>query len=723
MPPSPRSRLGANALNGTLPPSWGGLAVLRSLHAETNGLGGALPAEWSALAKLQELGLGGNRLAGSIPAGWGQGMSSLRFLDLQGNPDLCGPLPDGLLQGGVPSPGGTAGGAGNASQAGGGVNASAPSPGVQLLPGGGGVLESEATQLGGECPAVGGASASSLQLFISAGASCLGTILVGGGVAMGVTALNRRRQAAALAAARASPSRNRSSAGGGASVREPAMVGRAASQASQVAFPESLRQSSRAVQQQSGLSFLMTSRLRSAIGAAAMMMSTNPPPGPAAGTGTQPPSSARHRRASADPSPTRFGPPAPHSATTASPQHAQGGRLSLDYWQEDWQEQVVLRGAHVLHPGQHPYGSHAGGPMAGGAGHAGRAAAAPPQHYGAAEAGGGPRRPRRLSLAEGATALGSFSRMVGSFVRPRASASGVPLPSHPQQRREQQQQQARRPSRGSYGGGGGGYGSGGGCGGGGGLAPVPSLDEDTVTAAALYQALLLADDTASALQQRQVLLQQQQMEEPYQEKEQQHAEQPARPRSMRIASNPLYVQPDPAQPPRASGALEGDGGSGAHDGGGGRLQPRASAALASSVGGDGGPAAPMMGASGRPAHLEQPPPALEAAPTFKLLSMDSRTRAGAVSPARMQAGGRRPRAASASAAAAAGQEEEITEQQEAAEEEEEEKGEEEGGPEMRGGGDGGEAAFSSQVHGIGSCRWWRARSRSAGAVLCRRDAA
>lgn len=74
-----------NRLEGTLPPSWGSMASLRTLGAMVNMLTGPLPREWGAL-RLRNLFLSDNLLTGSLPDSWAPMMTeTMRSFSLVGN--------------------------------------------------------------------------------------------------------------------------------------------------------------------------------------------------------------------------------------------------------------------------------------------------------------------------------------------------------------------------------------------------------------------------------------------------------------------------------------------------------------------------------------------------------------------------------------------------------------------------------------------------------------
>jgi hypothetical protein len=87
--------LTSNALEGTIPPSWGDhLTLLRRLNLHDNDLTGTIPSSLGALTGLTALALSGNKLHGTIPPSLGA-LASLRRLDLQHN-ELTGLIPSSL---------------------------------------------------------------------------------------------------------------------------------------------------------------------------------------------------------------------------------------------------------------------------------------------------------------------------------------------------------------------------------------------------------------------------------------------------------------------------------------------------------------------------------------------------------------------------------------------------------------------------------------------------
>lgn len=82
--------LNINEMTGQLPDSWSTLTDLSTLFLRQNSLTGQLPASWSALVSLRSLSAGSNALSGSIPPEWDDALDELNFLDLEGNPAMCG---------------------------------------------------------------------------------------------------------------------------------------------------------------------------------------------------------------------------------------------------------------------------------------------------------------------------------------------------------------------------------------------------------------------------------------------------------------------------------------------------------------------------------------------------------------------------------------------------------------------------------------------------------
>ena len=115
-----RLSLSRNKLTGTIPTELKGMTSLQWLYLSDNELSGAIPTELGDLTNLTELSLRDNELTGSIPTQLGgmtslqwlslsrnkltgplptevAGMTSLQELYLNGNADLTGPLPLGLM--------------------------------------------------------------------------------------------------------------------------------------------------------------------------------------------------------------------------------------------------------------------------------------------------------------------------------------------------------------------------------------------------------------------------------------------------------------------------------------------------------------------------------------------------------------------------------------------------------------------------------------------------
>jgi Leucine-rich repeat (LRR) protein len=87
--------LTSNALEGTIPPSWGDqLTLLRRLNLRDNHLTGTIPSSLGALTGLTALALSSNKLNGTIPSSLGA-LTSLRRLNLQHN-ELTGLIPSSL---------------------------------------------------------------------------------------------------------------------------------------------------------------------------------------------------------------------------------------------------------------------------------------------------------------------------------------------------------------------------------------------------------------------------------------------------------------------------------------------------------------------------------------------------------------------------------------------------------------------------------------------------
>ncbi|GLC43906.1 hypothetical protein PLESTM_001532600 [Pleodorina starrii] len=216
-----------NSLNGTLPAAWAGsgssgLAALRYLSADGNSISGTLPAAWSRLGELRELSLKDNLLAGPVPPSWAEGMTSLRYLGLSSNKAVCGRVPFRLD---ASTGSGSADTNASAPAADSSYTASSPasrppaSAAISLDVSASAAaaaaaaaavatdaaaapaevrLEAESTQLGAACPdsaANGqGVSAASVQVWATAAASSVGTLMVVGLVAAAAHAAKRFRQ-------------------------------------------------------------------------------------------------------------------------------------------------------------------------------------------------------------------------------------------------------------------------------------------------------------------------------------------------------------------------------------------------------------------------------------------------------------------------------------------------------------------------------------------------
>ena len=88
--------LSENGLTGAIPTELGDLANLTLLYLRDNELSGAIPAKLGDLTTLQELSLSRNKLTGTLPDKLAD-LSNLQKLYLNGNTDLTGPLPLGLM--------------------------------------------------------------------------------------------------------------------------------------------------------------------------------------------------------------------------------------------------------------------------------------------------------------------------------------------------------------------------------------------------------------------------------------------------------------------------------------------------------------------------------------------------------------------------------------------------------------------------------------------------
>ena len=91
-----RLYLWGNELTGTIPTELGGMTSLQQLSLSENGLTGTIPTELGGLTSLQQLSLSENGLTGAIPTELAD-LANLQELYLNGNADLTGPLPLGLM--------------------------------------------------------------------------------------------------------------------------------------------------------------------------------------------------------------------------------------------------------------------------------------------------------------------------------------------------------------------------------------------------------------------------------------------------------------------------------------------------------------------------------------------------------------------------------------------------------------------------------------------------
>ena len=88
--------LSGNKLTGTIPTELGDLANLTELSLRDNELTGSIPTQLGGMTSLQWLSLSRNKLTGPLPTEVA-GMTSLQELYLNGNAELTGPLPLGLM--------------------------------------------------------------------------------------------------------------------------------------------------------------------------------------------------------------------------------------------------------------------------------------------------------------------------------------------------------------------------------------------------------------------------------------------------------------------------------------------------------------------------------------------------------------------------------------------------------------------------------------------------
>ena len=87
--------LAENELSGPIPSALGDLANLVELNLGDNQLTGRLRAELGRATKLENLDLRSNALSGQVPSEFAD-LTLLKFLILADNPDLAGPLPQGI---------------------------------------------------------------------------------------------------------------------------------------------------------------------------------------------------------------------------------------------------------------------------------------------------------------------------------------------------------------------------------------------------------------------------------------------------------------------------------------------------------------------------------------------------------------------------------------------------------------------------------------------------
>ena len=88
--------LNDNELTGSIPASLGDLSNLTRLYLYGNELTGTIPTDLGDLTNLQQLSLSSNKLTGTIPTEVAD-LTNLQELYLNGNADLTGPLPLGLM--------------------------------------------------------------------------------------------------------------------------------------------------------------------------------------------------------------------------------------------------------------------------------------------------------------------------------------------------------------------------------------------------------------------------------------------------------------------------------------------------------------------------------------------------------------------------------------------------------------------------------------------------
>ena len=83
-------------MTGSIPASLGDLSNLTRLYLYGNELTGTIPTDLGDLTNLQQLSLSSNKLTGTIPTEVAD-LTNLQELYLNGNADLTGPLPLGLM--------------------------------------------------------------------------------------------------------------------------------------------------------------------------------------------------------------------------------------------------------------------------------------------------------------------------------------------------------------------------------------------------------------------------------------------------------------------------------------------------------------------------------------------------------------------------------------------------------------------------------------------------